>query len=53
MATRRNLMLTAAAFAGATLPIPALAKTRALPAKAQPLPLVVGAPAAVADTRPP
>jgi DUF1680 family protein len=39
MATRRNLMLTAAAFAGATLPIPALAKTRALPAKAQPLPL--------------
>lgn len=40
MATRRDLMLTAAAFAGATLPISALAKARAaLPAKAQPLPL--------------
>ncbi|HWU80176.1 MAG TPA: glycoside hydrolase family 127 protein, partial [Caulobacter sp.] len=40
MATRRDLMLTAAALAGATLPISALAKARAaLPAKAQPLPL--------------
>ncbi len=40
MATRRDLMLTAAAFVGATLPISALAKARAaLPAKAQPLPL--------------
>lgn len=40
MATRRDLMLTAAAFAGATLPISAFAKPRtALPTKAQPLPL--------------
>jgi DUF1680 family protein len=41
MATRRDLMLTAAAFAGMAQPISALAKARgaALPAKAAPLPL--------------
>jgi len=40
MATRRDLMLAAAAFAGAAQPITALAKARAsLPAKAAPLPL--------------
>ncbi|KRA59176.1 hypothetical protein ASD79_10760 [Caulobacter sp. Root655] len=41
MATRRDLMLTAAAFAGMVQPISALAKARgaSLPAKAAPLPL--------------
>jgi DUF1680 family protein len=41
MATRRDLMLTAAAFAGMAQPISALAKARgaSLPAKAAPLPL--------------
>lgn len=41
MATRRDLMLTAAAFAGMAQPISALAKARGapLPAKAAPLPL--------------
>lgn len=41
MATRRDLMLTAAAFAGTVQPISALAKARgaSLPAKAAPLPL--------------
>jgi DUF1680 family protein len=40
MATRRDLMLAAAAFAGTACPISALAKARAsLPTKAAPLPL--------------
>ncbi|CAN7199372.1 beta-L-arabinofuranosidase domain-containing protein [Caulobacter sp. LjRoot300] len=41
MATRRDLMLTAAAFAGMAQPISALAKARgaSLPARAAPLPL--------------